>query len=53
MTNDLAKNRHSGFQSYIKYRAYCFGDNIASFDDLKGIIEKEVIETYIIFVIVE
>nr|XP_037874839.1 peroxidase [Bombyx mori] len=44
MTNDLAKNRHSGFQSYIKYRAYCFGDNIASFDDLKGIIEKERIE---------
>ncbi|PZC78259.1 hypothetical protein B5X24_HaOG202331 [Helicoverpa armigera] len=41
MTNDLAKNRYFGFQGYISYRNYCFGDNITSFDNLTDIIDEE------------
>ncbi|KAJ8731725.1 hypothetical protein PYW08_014455 [Mythimna loreyi] len=44
MTNDLAKNRHFGFQPYIRYREICFGKLIRMFDDLRGIIDPERIE---------
>ncbi|KAJ0179666.1 hypothetical protein K1T71_004257 [Dendrolimus kikuchii] len=43
-TSDAAKNRYFGFQSYVKYRDFCFGKPIRSFDDLDGIIDPERIE---------
>ncbi|XP_026739825.1 peroxidase-like [Trichoplusia ni] len=39
MTNDLAKNRYFGFQSYIHYREHCFKQKITTFDDLIGIVD--------------
>ncbi|XP_047020292.1 peroxidase-like [Helicoverpa zea] len=44
MTNDLAKNRYFGFPPYVKYREFCFGKPVHSFDDLHGIIDPERIE---------
>lgn len=41
-TSDVAKNRYFGFQPYVKYRAFCFGKQIKSFEDLIGIIDYEV-----------
>ncbi|CAH0626860.1 unnamed protein product [Chrysodeixis includens] len=44
MTSDLAKNRLFGFQPYVKYREFCFGNKVKSFDDLHGSIDPERIE---------
>lgn len=43
-TSDVAKNRYFGFQPYVKYREFCFGKKIRSFDDLIHIIDIERIE---------
>ncbi|XP_045488402.1 peroxidase [Pieris rapae] len=43
-TNDLAKNRYFYLAPYIKYREYCFGEKIRSFDDLSHAFEPERIE---------
>lgn len=48
MTNDLAKNRYFGFPPYVKYREFCFGKPVRSFEDLHGIIDPEVIINKII-----
>ncbi|KAG6457885.1 peroxidase [Manduca sexta] len=43
-TNDVSKNRYFGFQPYVKYRQFCFGHTVKTWDDLIGIIDRERIE---------
>ncbi|KAI8429285.1 hypothetical protein MSG28_007786 [Choristoneura fumiferana] len=43
-TNDLAKGRYFGFPPYVKYRKFCSGKTINSFDDLTDIIAADKLE---------
>ncbi|CAK1552790.1 unnamed protein product [Leptosia nina] len=43
-TSDLAKNRYFFLAPYIKYREYCFGERIRSFDDLVHMFDPDSIE---------
>ncbi|KAG6457899.1 hypothetical protein O3G_MSEX010545 [Manduca sexta] len=38
LTNDLAKNRYFGFPPYVKYREFCSGEKVTSFEDLSSIM---------------